>query len=219
MFLYSGQRHWHSSLQACTNTEGDQVAQQTPLHFVFYFAAPPDKVWEGFVSSESNRIIFAGAELEVDLKPGGSMIWVGTGADGVTAVRNLGSGIAFYDGTTDNVAGQRLVGSDLTGLGNTIANNAGHGVFVDSGTRNAIHQNSLYGNGLLVETQRQMMQSADEVVVVADHTKIGRPALTFLCELNEIDTLIVDPGLSPAQRELLAGSDLRLIVAGEKGEF
>jgi uncharacterized protein YndB with AHSA1/START domain len=58
------------------------VAEQTPLHFVFYFAAPPDKVWEGFVSPESNRIIFAGAELEADLMPGGSMNWVGPDADG-----------------------------------------------------------------------------------------------------------------------------------------
>jgi uncharacterized protein YndB with AHSA1/START domain len=58
------------------------VAEQTPLHLVFYFAAPPDKVWEGFVSPQSNRIIFMGAELEVDLKPGGPMNWVGTGADG-----------------------------------------------------------------------------------------------------------------------------------------
>ena len=58
------------------------MAQQTPLHFVFYFAARPDRVWEGFVSSESNRIIFGGAELEVDLTPGGSMNWVGAGADG-----------------------------------------------------------------------------------------------------------------------------------------
>ena len=58
------------------------MPQQTPLQFVFYFAAPPDKVWEGFVSPESNRIIFTGAELEADLKPGGSMNWVGTGADG-----------------------------------------------------------------------------------------------------------------------------------------
>ena len=62
------------------------MAQQTPLHFVFYFAAPPDRVWEGFVSSESNRIIFGGAELEVDLKPGGSMNWVGTGADGKRSI-------------------------------------------------------------------------------------------------------------------------------------
>jgi len=26
------------------------MSQQTPLHFVFYIAAPPKKVWEGFVS-------------------------------------------------------------------------------------------------------------------------------------------------------------------------
>jgi uncharacterized protein YndB with AHSA1/START domain len=58
------------------------MTQPTPLHFVFYFAAPPDKVWDGFVSPESNRIIFMGAELEVDLKPGGSMNWVGIGRDG-----------------------------------------------------------------------------------------------------------------------------------------
>src|SRR5262249_59301875 len=35
-------------------------------------------------------------------------------------------------------------------------------------------------NLLLVETERQMMRCADEVVVVADHTKIGRQALAFL---------------------------------------
>lgn len=58
------------------------MTEQTPLHFVYYFAAPPDKVWEGFVSPESNRIIFAGAELEADLKPGGAMNWVGPGPDG-----------------------------------------------------------------------------------------------------------------------------------------
>jgi uncharacterized protein YndB with AHSA1/START domain len=62
------------------------VAEQTPLHFVFYFAAPPDKVWEGFVSPESNRIIFGGAELEVDLKPGGPMNWIGPGADGKRSI-------------------------------------------------------------------------------------------------------------------------------------
>jgi uncharacterized protein YndB with AHSA1/START domain len=56
--------------------------RHAPLHFVFYFAAPPDKVWEGFVSAESNRVIFGGAELEVDLEPGGRMNWVGIGADG-----------------------------------------------------------------------------------------------------------------------------------------
>jgi uncharacterized protein YndB with AHSA1/START domain len=55
---------------------------RTPLRYVFYFAATPEKVWDGFVSAEANRIIFAGAELEAEWKPGGSIKWVGPGPDG-----------------------------------------------------------------------------------------------------------------------------------------
>lgn len=70
-------------------------------------------------------------------------------------------------------------------------------------------------NLLLVETEREMMRCADEVVVVADHTKVGRQALAFLCELSAIDTLIVDGELTPDQRALLEQADVRLLVAGE----
>ncbi len=72
-------------------------------------------------------------------------------------------------------------------------------------------------NLLLVEAERQMMRCADEVVVVADHTKIGRQALAFLCELSAIDTLIVDCSLTPAQRQLIDRADARLILAGAAG--
>jgi uncharacterized protein YndB with AHSA1/START domain len=58
------------------------MTHQTPLNYVFYIAAAQQQVWEGFVSPESNRIIFGGADLEVDLKPGGSIAWVGPGPDG-----------------------------------------------------------------------------------------------------------------------------------------
>jgi uncharacterized protein YndB with AHSA1/START domain len=58
------------------------MAKPLPLQFVFYIAATPEKVWEGFVSPEANRIIFMGAELEADLKPGGYMHWVGPGSEG-----------------------------------------------------------------------------------------------------------------------------------------
>jgi len=69
-------------------------------------------------------------------------------------------------------------------------------------------------NVLLVETERQMMRCADEVVVLADHTKIGRQALAFLCELSAVDTLIVDSGLTAEQRALLDGAEVRLLIAG-----
>ncbi len=74
-------------------------------------------------------------------------------------------------------------------------------------------------NLLLVETERAMMRSADEVVVLADHTKVGQKALTFLCELSEVDTLIVDRGVKPEQRNLVGQADVKLIVAGEAEEF
>jgi uncharacterized protein YndB with AHSA1/START domain len=58
------------------------MAHQAQLNYVYYIAAPPERVWEGFVSPESNRILFMGAELQADFRPGGSMAWVGPGPDG-----------------------------------------------------------------------------------------------------------------------------------------
>lgn len=72
-------------------------------------------------------------------------------------------------------------------------------------------------NLLLVETERQMMRCADAVTVVADHSKVGRQALAFLCELDAIDALIVDAGLSAEQRKWLAKADVELVVADEAG--
>ena len=60
-----------------------------------------------------------------------------------------------------------------------------------------------------------MMNCADEVVVVADHTKLGRQALAFLCKLSDVDTLIVDRGLSPEQRALAVDQGVRLLMAGD----
>jgi DeoR/GlpR family transcriptional regulator of sugar metabolism len=73
-------------------------------------------------------------------------------------------------------------------------------------------------NLLLVETERQMMRCADEVVVVADHSKVGRTALAFLCDHEAIDTLIIDDGLTVDQRRMLDGANSKLIVAGADGE-
>jgi uncharacterized protein YndB with AHSA1/START domain len=53
-----------------------------PLVFTFYIAAPIEDVWNGFVSKETNRTIFLGADFEVDLRPGGKMAWSGPGKDG-----------------------------------------------------------------------------------------------------------------------------------------
>jgi DeoR/GlpR family transcriptional regulator of sugar metabolism len=65
-------------------------------------------------------------------------------------------------------------------------------------------------NSLLVETERQMMRCGQEVVVVADHTKFGRLALSRLCGLDEIHHLVVDPGLPEGFRPLLDRAGVRI---------
>jgi uncharacterized protein YndB with AHSA1/START domain len=61
---------------------GIAMANNVPLHFVFYIAATPEKIWDTFVSPASNRIIFVGAEFRADLRVGGKMAWLGLGPDG-----------------------------------------------------------------------------------------------------------------------------------------
>ena len=68
-------------------------------------------------------------------------------------------------------------------------------------------------NMLLVEAERRMMRCADEVTVLADHTKFGRQALAHLCELEAIDTLITDARTPNDQRRLIDDAGVRLIVA------
>lgn len=75
------------------------------------------------------------------------------------------------------------------------------------------------GNLLLVETERQMMKCADEVLVVADHTKINRSALAFLCPLNEVDTLILNQSPQASRAAWLESAGPRLLVADETEDF
>src|SRR5579864_1303717 len=67
-------------------------------------------------------------------------------------------------------------------------------------------------NSLLVETERQMMECGQEVIIVADHTKFGRLSLSWLCGLEAIDRLVVDPNLPDEYRQRLddAGVEIQL---------
>jgi DeoR family transcriptional regulator, fructose operon transcriptional repressor len=68
-------------------------------------------------------------------------------------------------------------------------------------------------NVLLVETERQMMACAQEVVIVADHTKFGRLSLSKLCDLSAIDAVVADPAIPDEFRTLLGQSGVSLHVA------
>ena len=67
-------------------------------------------------------------------------------------------------------------------------------------------------NLLLVETEKAMMQAADEVTVVADSTKFNKSSLALLCELSMIDSIVVDDELDAEWINTLrlAGIDVQI---------
>ena len=68
-------------------------------------------------------------------------------------------------------------------------------------------------NTLLVETERQMMLSAEEVVVVTDSSKLGHSALAHLCPLQKIHQLVVDRGITDEWRRILENAGVKVLVA------
>ncbi len=68
-------------------------------------------------------------------------------------------------------------------------------------------------NLLLVETEQAMMQCADQTIVVADSGKFGRSSLVQLCELSDIQRIVVDDELSMEWREELMKANVAMTLA------
>lgn len=68
-------------------------------------------------------------------------------------------------------------------------------------------------NALLVETERQMIEVAEEVIVVADSGKLGHPALAQLCSLDAVDRVVVDAGITDEWRQTFRRAGVDVTVA------
>jgi DeoR/GlpR family transcriptional regulator of sugar metabolism len=78
-----------------------------------------------------------------------------------------------------------------------------------------VHNGSLYNqNVLLVQAEQRMMAQAQEVVLLVDSSKFGQQALARLCQLDEIDTVVTDSGISEEHRRGIEGAGCQVIVAG-----
>ena len=59
------------------------------------------------------------------------------------------------------------------------------------------------------------MNSADQTIVVADSSKFGKSSLAKLCELNQVQTVVTDDGLSDEWRSRLRNAGVQLHLAAE----
>jgi DeoR/GlpR family transcriptional regulator of sugar metabolism len=83
-------------------------------------------------------------------------------------------------------------------------------LFVSAG---GITADGLYNsNALLVETERQMIESAEEVVVVSDSGKLGHSALAHLCSLDVVDRFVVDSGISSEWQDVFRKAGVELTI-------
>jgi DeoR/GlpR family transcriptional regulator of sugar metabolism len=70
-------------------------------------------------------------------------------------------------------------------------------------------------HSLLIDIQLAMINSAQRVILCADHTKFGRQSITRLCGLEMIDTLITDEPPAPEMQAALEAASVEVIVANE----
>ena len=67
-------------------------------------------------------------------------------------------------------------------------------------------------NALLVETECQMIEAAEEVIVVCTSQKLGHASLAKLCPLDRVDRMVVDSGISKKWRKQLESKGVQLTI-------
>ncbi|HZZ45139.1 MAG TPA: DeoR/GlpR family DNA-binding transcription regulator [Tepidisphaeraceae bacterium] len=77
-----------------------------------------------------------------------------------------------------------------------------------------IHDNALYNqNQLLVQAEQKMLSRAQRAVLLMDSIKLGQQALSRLCDLSQIHTIITDPAIPPDQIKAITSAGCELIIA------
>jgi DeoR family transcriptional regulator, aga operon transcriptional repressor len=66
---------------------------------------------------------------------------------------------------------------------------------------------------------RAFINHADRIVILADHTKVGKSTFARLCALNDVDTLITDEQIAGDQLVMLRNAGLHVLIASSKSEL
>jgi DeoR family fructose operon transcriptional repressor len=61
--------------------------------------------------------------------------------------------------------------------------------------------------------KREMCRAAQQVVVVADHTKVGEEAAVRFASIEEVDALVTDTGLAPSDHQALEEAGVEVVLS------
>ncbi len=68
-------------------------------------------------------------------------------------------------------------------------------------------------NMMLVQSERAMLEAADQSIVVADSSKFGKVSLSRLCGLHEVNAVVTDTRLESTWKEHLEIAEVELVLA------
>ena len=68
-------------------------------------------------------------------------------------------------------------------------------------------------NTLVVGSEQKMIEIANKLIIVADHTKFGRSAMIPVAQLEAADTVVSDGELAPEYIDLLRSKDIEVLLA------
>ena len=73
-------------------------------------------------------------------------------------------------------------------------------------------QGLMQADVILVAAERRLIERAETVIVLVDSSKFAGPSGAVVCELDEIDVIVTDSGISDAQAEEVRSAGVRLHV-------
>jgi DeoR family ulaG and ulaABCDEF operon transcriptional repressor len=75
-------------------------------------------------------------------------------------------------------------------------------------------QGLMQADPVLVAAERRLIERADRIIVLIDSSKFLGSSGHVVCGLDEIDTVVTDAGVTDADRRMIEGAGVRLVVAG-----
>jgi DeoR family ulaG and ulaABCDEF operon transcriptional repressor len=74
-------------------------------------------------------------------------------------------------------------------------------------------QGVMQADVILVAAERRLIERAEQLILLVDSSKFGSSSGNVVCELDEIDVVVTDAGVSDAQVRMLETAEIQVVIA------
>jgi DeoR family ulaG and ulaABCDEF operon transcriptional repressor len=74
-------------------------------------------------------------------------------------------------------------------------------------------QGVMQADVILIAAEQQLIERAEQVILLVDSSKFTAPSGNLVCALSEIDVVVTDDGVTAAQADMIKSAGVKLVVA------